>query len=214
MNINQVLLSATFDTLLLLLISGILTYVFGSILGILLYLWSPQGLKPNRVGYLIVNGYVNLVRSIPFIIFMVLLIPVTRFIMGSSLGVIPATFPITLVGVALFARFVEMALHQVPTQTVDIGVSMGASTSKITYYFLWKESQYGIISGFTSTLLSLVSYSTVVGAIGGGGLGDFAIRYGYQLYDYKLMIVVVGILLVLVLSIQWMGNTLALKYKK
>ncbi len=202
-------LKALGETLILVGVASAIALIFGLLLGILIYTSDSRNIKPNLLINTLSNAYVNIVRSFPFLIFIVMLFPLTRLIIGRSIGTIPAIFPLTLVSIAIFARFVEQALLEVPRQIIDTGVSMGASKTQLLAHFILPKARQGIILGFTSTIISTLSYSTVVGVVGGGGIGDFAFRYGYQSFNYSLMYGLVLIIIVLVALIQFVGNRFA-----
>lgn len=206
------IIKALKETGVLLGVSALSSIVFGLILGIVVFVSKKDSIKPNRIINVLGNGYINIVRSFPFLIFVVALIPITRLIIGYSIGTWAATFPLSLVGIALYARFVENALDEVPHEIIDSGLSMGATHKQLIINFILVEARYSLITGFTSVLISLVSYSSVMGVVGGGGIGDFAMRYGYQTFNYPLMYSVVLIMIILVLLIQKLGNYLANKY--
>jgi D-methionine transport system permease protein len=151
---------------------------------------------------------VNAVRSIPFIILLVVVIPFTRFIVGSSIGTTAAVVPLTIAAVPFIARLVEAALREVDKGLVEAAQSMGATTRQIVWKVLLPEAMPGIVAGLTITFVSLVGYSAMAGAIGGGGLGDLGIRYGYQRYITEVMVAVVVILIVFVQAVQSFGDWL------
>lgn len=200
---------AILETLLLVGVSSTIALMSGLLLGIGIYTSKPDGIKPSRLLNTVTNAYVNIVRSFPFLIFIVMLFPFTRFVLGRSIGTLPATLPLTLVSIAIFARFVEQSLLEVPQTIIDTGYSMGASSYQLLRYFILPSARQGIILGFTSTIISTLSYSTVVGVVGGGGIGDFAFRHGYQSFNYTLMYAIVFIIVVIVQMIQYLGNKLA-----
>lgn len=207
---NEAILKALLETLILVGISSLIGLVFGLVLGIIIYLTHPRSLYPNPVLSSITNLYVNVVRSFPFLIFIVMLFPITRMILGKAIGTIPAIFPLSLVSIAIFARFVEQALMDVPKQIVDTGIAMGTSLFQLLRHFLLPSARQSLVMGYTSTIISTLSYSTVVGVVGGGGIGDFAFRYGYQSFNYPLMYALVLIIIVFVQIIQIIGKHYAL----
>lgn len=197
------------ETFLLVGIASIFALVFGMLLGITLYTCRPNGDFPNKIIYWLGNTYVNVVRSIPFLIFIVILFPLTRFLIGKTLGTIPATFPLSLISIALYSRFVEQSLLEVPQAVQLTAKSLGSTFTQSLRYFMLPYARQGLILGFTSTIISTLSYSTVVGVVGGGGIGDFAFRYGYQSYNFVLMYFIVLIIVILVQLIQAVGNYLS-----
>ncbi|CAM3429419.1 ABC transporter permease [Erysipelothrix sp. HDW6B] len=208
------ILKALGETGILIGISTCFAILVGLPLGTLIYLTRKDGVLENRIAYTLGNLYVNVVRSFPFLIFIVAMIPVTRFLLGKSLGTIPASIPLSFVAVAIFARFVEQSLLDVPQEIVDTALSMGASVPQLITKFLYVEARSGIVLGLTSSIISFVSYSTVMGAVGGGGIGDFAMRYGYQRFDYLLLYSIVAVMIVIVQAIQFVGTTIARKIDK
>ncbi|MFM1653860.1 methionine ABC transporter permease [Brevibacillus sp. B_LB10_24] len=205
---------ATIDTLAMLGFSTLFTVVIGLPLGILLFLSSKGQLLQNRFFYAIVSFIVNVLRSVPFIILMILLIPVTKFIVGTSLGV-KGTIPPLVIGAApFFARLVETSLREVDRGVIEAAQSMGASNWQIIRRVLLPESRPGLIAGITITTVTLVSYTAMSGVIGGGGLGDLAIRFGYQRFQTTVMIVTVVILLVLVQILQMLGDRLVIRFSR
>lgn len=194
--------------------SLLITLVFGIPIGILLYVTS-QGLIWKQVWIRgLANTIINLIRSVPFIILMVALIPVSVFFMGRSTGAVGAIIPLSVAAIPLLARLVETALRNLDQGVLESSVAAGASTWQIITGVLIPEATYGIIQGITLTLINLIAYSATVGAVGGGGIGDLAIRYGYYRYDNVTLIVTIAFLIVLVQTIQFLGDRIALIFKK
>ncbi|NLL75219.1 MAG: ABC transporter permease subunit [Erysipelothrix sp.] len=194
------------ETELLMLISISFAIILGLPLGTIIYVTRKNGISENKLVSAISNLYVNIVRSFPFILFVFFMMPFTRALLGISLGTIPASVPMVFVAVAIFARFVEQALLEVPTGIIDTAISMGASKYQLITKFLYVEARSGIIHGLTSSTISLLSYSTVMGMVGGGGIGAFAMLYGYQNFQYDLMMIVIVIIVILVQIIQFIGT--------
>jgi D-methionine transport system permease protein len=178
-------------------------------LGTLLYLSRPGGPYERRWLHSALNVYVNVVRSVPFLLFVVALIPVTRWLVGTSFGTTAASVPLAFVAAALYARFSEQTLLDVPGQTVELARSLGASPLQLVTRFLYSEARSGLVLSLTTVTISMVSYSTIMGVVGGGGVGDFAIRYGYQTYEYDLMYTTIVLMIVVVMLIQGAGTLLA-----
>jgi D-methionine transport system permease protein len=201
-------LSSFWETLIMVGISGLIGAVVGVPLGILLHLTDPRGILPspgfNRVSGLLINA----VRSTPFIILLVAVIPFTRLLVGSSIGTAAAVVPLTIAAAPFVARLVETALAEVDRGLIEAAQAMGASTWQIVWKVLVPEAFPGIVAGLTITFVSLVGYSAMAGAIGGGGLGDLGIRYGYQRFLPEVMILVVLILIVFVQLVQSLGDRL------
>ncbi|WP_370516575.1 methionine ABC transporter permease [Granulicatella sp. zg-ZJ] len=195
-------------------LSLIIAIVLGIPLGILLYITSQGLIWKNHVVRAISNMIINMIRSIPFIILMVALIPVTKLLVGKSTGAMGAVVPLSVAAVPLLARLVETALRNIDKGVLESSVASGASTWQIITSVLLPEATYGIIQGITLTLINIIAYSATVGAIGGGGIGDLAIRYGYYRYDNMTLIVTIVFLVLVVQIIQISGDKLAELTKK
>ncbi|SEU19804.1 methionine ABC transporter permease [Paenibacillus sp. NFR01] len=199
---------ATVATLKMILYSGIFTIILGLPLGIVLYLWGRSNNVVLRVAYSVLSFVVNILRSVPFIILMVALIPVSKAIVGTSIGVL-GTIPALVIGAApFFARLVETALREVDRGVIEAAQGMGASTSQIVRRVLLPEARPGLLAGVTITIVTLVSYTAMSGMVGGGGLGDLAIRYGYYRYEKEVMIISVIVMVILVQLLQMAGDRL------
>src|SRR5690606_15463328 len=196
------------ETLLMVGVSGVVGALVGVPLGILLHLTDRNGVLPALSLNRTVGIVVNAVRSTPFIILLVAIIPLTRFFVGTSIGTAAAIVPLTIAAAPFVARLVETALREVDRGLVEAAQAMGASTWQIVYKVLVPEAFPGIIAGLTITLVSLVGYSAMAGAVGGGGLGDLGIRYGYQRFLPEVMLLVVFILIVFVQLVQTLGDIL------
>lgn len=196
------------ETLMMVGISGILGAVLGVPLGIALHLTDRNGILPNLAFNRTAGLLVNAVRSTPFIILLVAVIPFTRFFVGTSIGTAAAIVPLTIASAPFIARLVETALREVDHGLVEAAQAMGATTWQIIYKVLVPEAFAGIVAGLTITFVSLVGYSAMAGAIGGGGLGDLGIRYGYQRFLPEVMLAVVLILIVFVQLVQTLGDIL------
>jgi D-methionine transport system permease protein len=194
------------ETLLMVGISGLLGALIGIPLGVLLRLADQGGVLANAAVYRGVGAVVNAVRSTPFIILLVAIIPFTRLVTGSSIGTAAAVVPLTVAAAPFIARLVEASLREVDHGLVEAAQAMGASTSQIVFKVLLPEALPGIVGGFTITLVSLTGYSAMAGAVGGGGLGDLGIRYGYQRFLPEVMLAVVVILVAFVQAVQSLGD--------
>ncbi len=203
------IITAFWETNYMLFSSMAISFVFSIILGTLLYALRKDFLIKNKVCYHMLSIALNTLRSIPFLIFIFLLIPLTRFIFKTSFGNTPAIFPLTLVSLSIYSRFVEQALLSVPIQIIERAKSMGATRMQIIRYFLFPVIKPQLILSFTSVVISVLSYSTVMGVIGAGGLGEYAFRYGYQEYDYDLLYLMAIIFVLYVFMIQTIGYRLA-----
>lgn len=210
----QEMIDATVATLQMLVISGLFTIILGLPLGILLYLWGRSNSIVIRVIYSALSVVVNILRSIPFIILMVALIPISKSIVGTSIGVL-GTIPALVIGAApFFARLVETALREVDRGVIEAAQGMGASTNQIVMRVLLPEARPGLLAGVTITLVTLVSYTAMSGMVGGGGLGDLAIRYGYYRYQMEVMIIAVVLMIILVQLLQMAGDRLVRHYTR
>lgn len=196
------------ETLLMVGVAGLLGGLIGVPLGISLYLTERRGILPNAAFNRVVGLVVNAVRSTPFIILLVAVIPLTRFFVGSSIGTAAAIVPLTIAAAPFVARLVETALAEVDRGLIEAAQAMGATTRQIVFKVLLPEAFPGIVAGLTITFVSLVGYSAMAGAIGGGGLGDVGIRYGYQRFLPEVMLMVVLILIVFVQLVQSLGDWL------
>jgi len=194
------------ETFVMVGIATLAALLLGLPLGTLLYLCRPGQRFQNRWFFALLNGLVNVIRSFPFLLFVVFMIPVTRWIVGTSLGTLAASVPLAFVAVVYYSRLVEQALLDIPRGIIESAVSMGATKLQLIYKFLLVEARSGLVVGMTTSIISFISYSTVMGIVGGGGIGDFAIRYGYQRYETVIMIVTIVIMIILVQAIQLTGN--------
>jgi len=202
------LIDALGQTLAMVFASGLVGFIFGIPLGVLLHLSKKSGLLENLPVNKMLGTVVNMGRSIPFIILLVAIIPFTRFIVGSSIGTAAAIVPLTIAAIPFIARLVEGALLEVPSGLVEAAQAMGANPWQIITKVLLPEALPGIINALTITLVTLVGYSAMAGTVGGGGLGDVGIRYGYQRFDGTVMLITVVILVILVQIIQSVGDHL------
>jgi D-methionine transport system permease protein len=202
------------ETLYMSVTSTVLGYVFGIPLGIVLKVTSPDGLKPNKVVYKILDFIVNIIRSIPFLIALVLLIPVTKAIVGKSYGSSAMIVPLVFAAAPFIARMVESSLNEVDAGVIEAAKSMGASNFTIVTRVLLVEARTSLINGATISFGTIFGYSAMAGVLGGGGLGDIAVRYGYYRYQADIMIVSVVLLVVLVQIFQTIGAKVAVKTDK
>ena len=205
---------ASLDTLNMLGGSMLFTVLFGLPLGVLLFLTGPRQMFEQKGLYAVISLLVNVLRSVPFVILLILLIPVTVVITGTSLGVAGAIPPLVVGATPFFARLVETALREVDRGIIEATQSMGASTRQIIFNALLPEALPGILAAITVTAITLVSYTAMSGLIGGGGLGDLAVRYGYQRYQPDVMFVTVALLVVLVQILQTIGDRLVVHFSR
>lgn len=200
------ILAAFGQTLTMVLWSTLFSVLLGFIPAVLLTLTAPDGLRPNKPVYSVLSFVVNVFRSFPFIILMVLVIPLTRAIMGKAIGTRAAIVPLTISAIPFVARVIESAFREVDPGLIEAARSFGASDSQIFLRVYVKEAFPGILSGIILTMISLVGYSAMGGAIGAGGLGDVAIRKGYQAYKIEYLIATSLVLIIFVQAVQSIGN--------
>ena len=202
------------DTLLMIGASSAIVLLVGIPLALVLVTTGPGGIFEARLLNRILGGLVNVLRSVPFLILMVALIPFTRMIVGTSYGVWAAVVPLTIAATPFFARLVETALREVDKGIIEATQAMGASTRQIIWNALLPEARPGIIAAITVTAITLVSYTAMAGVVGAGGLGDLAIRFGYQRFQTDVMVVTVVMLLILVQILQTVGDKLVVHFSR
>ncbi|MGG3562688.1 methionine ABC transporter permease [Neobacillus rhizosphaerae] len=201
--------TAFMQTIYMIVISLAIAIVIGLPVGILLFVTDKGLFLQNRFIQITMGFLVNLIRSIPFIILLVALIPLTDFIVGSTIGPTAASVSLSVAAIPFFARIVESALREIDKGVIEAAIAVGATPTMIIKDVLLLEARSGIISGITLTLISLIGFSAMAGTVGGGGIGDLAIRFGYYRYDNTIMIATVVILIVLVQVIQLLGDYIA-----
>jgi D-methionine transport system permease protein len=197
---------ATWETVYMVGISTLLTALFGVPLGVLLLVTARGGIAQAPMVNRVVGAIVNIGRSLPFIILLVALIPFTRQVVGTSIGSTAAIVPLTIGAIPFYARLVEVALREVHRGKVEAALAMGSTRRNVVTKVLIPEALPSLVSGLTVTVVALVGYSAMAGAVGGGGLGDLAIRYGYQRFQTDVMVVTVVVLVVLVQLVQFLGD--------
>lgn len=190
-------------------ISMVICLLIGLPLGLSLFLTNPKMKGHYLWLYWLLNFLVTVIRSFPYLLFVIALIPVTRSVLGKAFGPVPSAIPLSIVAIAIFARLVEQVLLDVPKEIGALANSLGTSRLQYIWYFLLVEARSGLVLAYTTTTVSMVSYSTVMGVIGGGGIGDFAVRVGYQRYEYGMMYVAIVIMIALVFILQMFGNFIA-----
>ncbi|AZC15508.1 MULTISPECIES: methionine ABC transporter permease [Pseudomonas] len=205
---------ATSDTMIMLSTSLFFTVLVGLPLGVLLFLCSPKQLLEQKAVYSVLGFVVNAIRSLPFIILLIVMIPTTILITGTSLGVAGAIPPLVVGASTFFARLVETALREVDRGIIEATQAMGATTRQIIMNALLPEARPGIIAAITVTAIALVGYTAMAGVVGAGGLGDLAIRYGYQRFQDDVMSVTVVLLIVLVQVLQIIGDKLVVHFSR
>ncbi|UAY37696.1 ABC transporter permease [Moraxella osloensis] len=205
----ELLLTGLIDTLIMVGVSAILAFLLGLPIALVLVNSSEQGIAPSFLTNLSLGWSVNIVRAIPFLILMVAIIPATRMIVGTSYGVWAAVVPLTLAATPFFARIAEVSLREVDPGLIEAAQAIGCNRKQIIQHVLLPEALPGIIAGFTVTLVTMINSSAIAGAIGAGGLGDIAYRYGYQRFDVQMMVSVIVVLVALVMLVQATGDSLA-----
>ena len=205
----ELLLTGLIDTLIMVGVSAILAFLLGLPIALVLVNSSEQGIAPSFLTNLSLGWSVNIVRAIPFLILMVAIIPATRMIVGTSYGVWAAVVPLTLAATPFFARIAEVSLREVDPGLIEAAQAIGCNRTQIIWHVLLPEALPGIIAGFTVTLVTMINSSAIAGAIGAGGLGDIAYRYGYQRFDVQMMVSVIVVLVALVMLVQATGDCLA-----
>ena len=188
--------------------------LIGLPLGIAMFDANPQIQGKRTIRYWLFNFIVTFVRSFPYLLFVITLSPLTRFLLGRAFGPYPASFSLSLIGIVIFARLVEQVLLDVPVATRELASALGATKWQYIWHFLLAEARSGLVLGYTTAVVSLVSYSTVMGIIGGGGIGSFALIYGYQSYQYGIMGLAIAIMIFLVFIIQMIGNQVGYRLDK
>ena len=204
----QLLLRSLWETVLMTAASGLISLAAGLPLGLALVATDRGGMAENLWANRILGAVINGFRSVPFIILLVALIPLTRLIVGTSIGTWAAIVPLAIAATPYYARIAEVSLREVDPGLIEAARAMGGNRWTIVREVLVPEALPGLVAGFTVTLVTLVGASAMAGAIGAGGLGDLAIRYGYQRFETSVMIAVVAVLIVLVCGIQWIGDRL------
>jgi D-methionine transport system permease protein len=205
----RLLADSLLETFLMVGVSGAIAALLGIPLGVLLVITDRDGLIPNVPVNRVAGTIVNAVRSTPFIILLVAIIPFTRLVAGTSIGTVAAIVPLTVAATPFVGRIVENALREVDRGLIDAAHAMGATPRQIVAKVMIPEALPSIVGGLTITVVSLIGYSAMAGAIGGGGLGDLGIRYGYQRFLPEVMLAVVVVLIVLVQGVQWLGDRTA-----
>ena len=202
----DILINALKETIIMVLASTLFSVILGFIPAIILTLTAKDGLKPNKAIYSVLDFIVNTLRSFPFVILMVIIIPFTRLLVGKTYGTAAAIVPLTIAAAPFVARIIESSLREVDKGVIEAAKSFGASNTQIIFKVMLKEAVPSIVSGITLTVISIVGYSAMAGTLGGGGRGDVAIRYGYQRFETNTMIITCIILIIVVQALQILGN--------
>lgn len=208
--ILELVLPATGQTCLMVLLSTVFSLILGFPLGVLLCVSDPvSGIKPRKVLFQILTRIVNALRSFPFIILMILLFPLSRLIVGKTIGTAATVVPLSVAAAPFVARIIETSLKEVDFGVIQAAKAMGSSTMQIILKVLILEALPSLVDGITLTIINLIGYSAMAGAIGGGGLGDLAIRYGYQRFRPEIMAIAVIVILIMVELIQFVGSKIS-----
>lgn len=209
------LFESLWETGIMLFFAMIAAILFGIPVGTLLYLTADSRPMANRWVNRLINILVNIIRSFPFLLLVVAMQPFVRQVYGRATGdPVAASFPMVVIAIALYARFVEQSLMDVPKGIIETAQAMGATHWQLVWKFLYVEARSSLVIGFTTAVISFVSYSTIMGVVGGGGIGDFAIRFGYQRFETDIMYTAIVLIIVLVEMFQWLGLKLAKKLDK
>lgn len=210
----DLLLTGTIDTLVMVGVSAFIAFLIGLPIALILVSTADFGIYPSKKINQSLGWIINITRSVPFLILMVALIPFTRWIVGTSYGVLAAIVPLTIAAIPFFARIAEVSLREVDQGLIEAAQAMGCNRKQILWHVLLPEALSGIIAGFTVTIVTMISSSAIAGAIGAGGLGDIAYRYGYQRFDMQVMLAVILVLIVLVILVQSTGDHIAKQLDK
>lgn len=211
---GDIILKAFNETVFMTFYSTIFSVILGFILAVILTISAEDGLRPNKIIYKVLDVIINILRSFPFIILMVFIIPLTRAIVGTSIGKEAAIVPLTFAAAPFVARIIESSLREVDKGVIEAAKSFGALDFQIIFKVMLKEAVPSIVSGLTLTIISIIGYSAMAGTVGGGGLGYLAVSYGYQRFQKDVMIVTVIILIIIVQALQMLGNYLYKKLNK
>ena len=211
---GDIILKAFNETVFMTFYSTIFSVILGFILAVILTISAEDGLRPNKIIYKVLDVIINILRSFPFIILMVFIIPLTRAIVGTSIGKEAAIVPLTFAAAPFVARIIESSLREVDKGVIEAAKSFGASDFQIVFKVMLKEAVPSIVSGLTLTIISIIGYSAMAGTVGGGGLGYLAVSYGYQRFQKDVMIITVIILIIIVQALQMLGNYLYKKLNK
>lgn len=210
----QMILEGIRDTLYMTIVSTLFGYVIGLPWGIALTVTGKDGLRPNNIIYRILDVVTNIMRSIPFLILLILVLPLTMIIVGKTYGSTATIVPLVISAAPLIARMVESSLNEVDKGVIEAAQSMGANNLQIVWKVLLGEARVSLISGATITIGTILGYSAMAGTVGGGGLGDIAIRYGYYRYQANILIVTVILLIALVQIFQFIGTVISVRLDK
>lgn len=212
--LKKIVFPAFNDTLYMVTLSSLFSVIIGIFIGIILYVTDKDNILQNKFINSVLGIIINIGRSVPFVILMIAVFPLSKFIVGTTLGSKASVVPLTVAAIPFVARMTEAALKEIDKGVIEASISMGASEWQIIYKVLIPESISSIISTITTTVISIIGYSAMAGTIGGGGLGSIAITYGYQRYRTDILIISVIIMVILVQIVQTIGNILSKKLNK
>ena len=207
----QMLLQGIVDTLYMTAVATLLAYIIGLPLGVIQVVTAKDGIKPNRFVYTVLNVIINIARSIPFLIFLVAILPFTRAIVGTSIGATATIVPLVVAAAPFIARLVESSIKEIDPGVIEAAQSMGASPMRIITHVMLPEARPSILVGSAIAITTILGYSSMAGFVGGGGLGDIAIRFGYYRYDNTIMLITVAILVIIVQIFREVGMWIATK---
>ena len=205
---------ALWQTFYMVAVSVTIGVILGTLVGTLLYITRPGSLLKMPATNAILNVFVNIFRSIPFLLLTIAIIPFTRLVVGTAIGTTAAIVPMTISCIPYFARLIESTLLEVNRGVIEAAESMGANRFQLVWKILYSEARAGFANNVTILTVSFISYSTIVGIVGGGGIGDFAIRYGYNRYDTEIMMITIVLIIVIVQVIQSVGNLIVKRLDK
>jgi D-methionine transport system permease protein len=205
-DVDDLLVPALGETVRMVGIVMAIVVLLGGPLGLLIFNTSPLGLTPHRAVHVSISWVANLGRSLPFLVLMAAIIPVTKLVFGTTIGFKAAIIPMSVAGIAFFARLTENAVREVPRELVDVGLATGATRWQITRSIQLREALPGLVAGFTLNLVAMIEYSAIAGAIGSGGVGYLAVNYGYRRFDDHIMIACIVVLIAIVQAIQFSGD--------
>ncbi len=211
---NQLVVPATFDTLYMVFFSALFAIMFGMVIGVVLYITGKGGIYEIPTLNKVLNFIVNVGRSIPFVILMIAVFPLSKFVVGTTIGSTASIVPLTIASIPFVARVIENALQELDKGIIEAAMSFGASNTEIIFKVLLPETASAIVNGITLTIISIIGYSAMAGSIGGGGLGDVAIRYGFIRRDYDVLYVTIIIMIVMVQIVQLLGDMIARRLDK
>lgn len=214
LDIERMIVPAFFDTIYMVFFSSLFAIIFGLIIGIILYATKKGHILEHKIINNILGMIINIGRSIPFVILMIAVFPLSKIIVGTTIGSTASIVPLTIASIPFVARMIEVTLDEIDYGIIEASISMGASELEIIFKVIIPETISGIISVMTTTIISIIGYSAMAGTIGGGGLGNIAIAYGYQRFRNDLLLTSIFLMIILVQIVQMIGNKLARKYNK